>query len=224
MKYFGGVEGGSTSSTLIVIDADGKEVATIKGLSTNPLLDGELESFNRLADMIERAKSILEISRQDSLESLGLCLSGCTDLNECDRLSSLFLSIHPESAKYCVIRNDTVGSVYSSGTDSGIVIISGTGSNSILFDSRGIIATCGGWGHFFSDEGSAYWIAARAYKTLLDDNDNYRKCPHDTSRLREVICKHFGIANERLIEAFYIKPDKKNFASLCKELYACKLI
>lgn len=223
MRYFGGVEGGSTSSTLMVLDGDGNELFSITGLSTNPLLDGEMESYDRLADMIEKAKQSLNISGDQPLESLGLCLSGCTDDAECDRLAKRFLSLHPESAKYCIIRNDTIGSVYSSGIDSGIVIISGTGSNSILFSPKGVIATCGGWGHMFSDEGSAYWIAVRAYKTLLDANDNYRKPMHDTSRLREVICKHFGIANERLIMGFYERPDKKKFASLCKELYACKL-
>lgn len=74
----------------------------------------------------------------------------------------------------------------------------------------------------FGDEGSAYWIAWRAYKTLLDDNDNYDPSRYDTKRIRQVICNHFGLSNEHLIGGFYQENDKKKFASLSKELYKCK--
>lgn len=74
----------------------------------------------------------------------------------------------------------------------------------------------------FGDEGSAYWIAWRAYKTLLDDNDNYEPSKYDTKLIRQVICNHFGINNEHNIGKFYQENDKKKFASLSKELYKCK--
>lgn len=84
------------------------------------------------------------------------------------------------------------------------------------------MSSCGGWGHLFGDEGSAYWIAWRAYKTLLDDNDNYQSAPHDTKRLRQVICDHFKLDNEHLIGGFYKQNDKQKFASLSKALYICE--
>lgn len=84
------------------------------------------------------------------------------------------------------------------------------------------MSTCGGWGHLFGDEGSAYWIARQAYKTLLDDIDNYRVSEHDTKRLRQVICRHFQLKDERSVGRFYQDNDKKKFASLSKELYECK--
>lgn len=219
MKYYAGVEGGSSASTLIVLDENGHQVYTSKGPSTNPLLDGELEVFSRISIMVREAKTYLNVDPQKPIESIGLCLSGCTDDDDCDQLAKRFLYTHPEISKYCIIRNDTVGSVYTSNVDRGIAIISGTGQNAILFDKDQTIATCGGWGHYFADEGSGYWIAARAYKTLLDDDDGFEKCPHDTSRLRSVILRHFGLTDERHIMCFYIKPDKKKLASLCKELY-----
>ena len=63
-------------------------------------------------------------------------------------------------------------------------MISGTGSNCILvnpideskqLDSMKEIKNfnSGGWGNLLGDEGSAYWIAQRAIKYLIDVNDNF---------------------------------------------------
>lgn len=222
-KYFGGMEGGSTGSTLVVVDELGQARATVSGPSTNYLLIGKDQCFLNMKTMIDEAKIIIGIPLDERLESLGLCLSGCLFEDECNMLARDFIEYYPNAAKYCNCANDTVGSVHASGVQSGILIICGTGSNSILFEDTKVVATCGGWGHLFGDEGSAYWIAQRAYKTLLDDNDNLEPCEHNTERLKQVIRHHFEITNENLIYSFYQRNDKRWFASLCKELYACKL-
>lgn len=221
MKYFAGVEGGSTGSNLILLDESGNVMAHVKGLATNPLLVGEQECFKRIIDMIEQAKlsDNVEIDSNEPIESLGLCLSGCVTESDCKSLVSNFQRNWPNVTKYCVATCDTIGSIETSNCKAGIVLISGTGSNSVLFNSRGIIATCGGWGHLFGDEGSAYWIAWRAYKTLLDDNDNYNQAKFNTKRLRTVLCKHFGLSDENQVGRFYSDIDKRKFASLSRELY-----
>lgn len=101
------------------------------------------------------------------------------------------------------------------------MLISGTGSNSVLFDANyKVIANCGGWGHLFGDEGSAYWIAHEAYKKLLDDNDNYNVSLYDTRRLSEIICKHFKLSNESQVGYFYEESSvKRRLASLSRVLY-----
>lgn len=169
--------------------------------------------------MIKDARKEAKINDNTSLNSLGLCLSGCVTRDECEKFSNEFMKIYPNTTKSCVAANDTIGSVYTSNCDDGIVLISGTGSNSLLFNSAGIIASCGGWGHLFGDEGSAYWIAWCALKTLLDDNDNYKQSKYDTKRLRQVICNHFNISSEQEIGCFYQQNDKKRIASLSRELY-----
>lgn len=64
----------------------------------------------------------------------GMCLSGCITDEDGERLSADFQSTWPEVARCCVVANDIVGPVYTCNTDSGIVLISGTGSNSLLFN------------------------------------------------------------------------------------------
>lgn len=218
-RCFAGVEGGSTASTLILFDETGSELARVSGPATNPLLIGKSECFRRLLGMINEAKSKLGFNSEQSFESLGLCLSGCVTEEDCKTFAETFRAMSPNTSKLIAVACDTHGSMYTSNCTDGVVLISGTGSNSILFNSRGVVSTCGGWGHLFGDEGSAYWIAWRAYKTLLDDNDNYNVCQYDTKQIRSIICRHFNLQTESHISRFYLENDKRRFASLSQALY-----
>lgn len=219
IRCFAGVEGGSTASTLVLFDDVGSELARVSGPATNPLLIGETECNRRLLSMINEAKTMIGFDPEQSFESLGLCLSGCVTEEDCRIFAEKFNVASPNTSKVIAVACDTHGSMHTSNCTDGIVLISGTGSNSILFNSKGVVSTCGGWGHLFGDEGSAYWIAWRAYKTLLDDNDNYNVCPHDTKQIRSIICRHFKLPSESHIGSFYLNNDKKRFASLSKALY-----
>ena len=222
-KYFAGIEGGGTSSNLVLLDESGALLASVKGPALNPLLLGEQECFTRIYNMLNEARTNAGaplIEQPDSqIDSLGLCLSGCVTDEDCRTVAQNFLATWPSVARNCVAACDTIGSLETSNCKTGIVLIAGTGSNSVLFNSRGIVATCGGWGHLMGDEGSAYWIAWRAYKTLLDDNDNYNLAQYDTKRLRTIICDHFKMAHESQIGCIYRDNDKRKFASLSKRLY-----
>uniref|UniRef100_A0A6G1SE01 N-acetyl-D-glucosamine kinase n=1 Tax=Aceria tosichella TaxID=561515 RepID=A0A6G1SE01_9ACAR len=219
MRYFAGIEGGSTASSLVLLDESGKSLASLKGPAMNPLLIGEQECLERINTAIEELKSDARLTQDQPISSLGLCLSGCVTDQDCEQLARRFMESWPHASSNCVAACDTIGSVYTSNCKAGIVLISGTGSNSVLFNSSGIKATCGGWGHLFGDEGSAYWIAWRAYKTILDDNDNFNLAPYETKRLREVLCNHFKISSEDQVGFFYRDSDKRKFASLSRELY-----
>lgn len=219
MKYFVGVEGGSTGSTLILLNENSETLATIRGGPTNFLLIGQEECFKRIISMINQSKRIANLANEQQIDAVGLCLSGCVTEEDCDKIAENFMSSFSGCCGACFAANDIVGSFCTSNLDSGIVLISGTGSNSCLFSANRLVVTCGGWGHLFGDEGSAYWIAWRAYKTLLDHTDNYRTSKFDVTRLRQVICDYFKLDNERSIGVFYQRSDKKKFAGLCKELY-----
>lgn len=219
-RCFVGIEGGSTASSVVLLDETGHSLASLKGPAMNPLLIGEQECLRRINEALEGVKSSANLPLDQPISSLGLCLSGCVTDEDCERLARRFKEAWPRATSKCVAACDTIGSVFTSNCKAGIVLISGTGSNSVLFSSKGgIKATCGGWGHLFGDEGSAYWIAWKAYKTILDDNDNFNVAPYETKRLREVLCNHFKLSTEDQVGYFYTDSDKRKFASLSRELY-----
>lgn len=114
------------------------------------------------------------------------------------------------SEKYYIC-SDTVGAIATASELGGLVLIAGTGSNSLLLNPDGSTARCGGWGYLLGDEGSgkrflnlfihfqykntliAWWISHMAIKIMMDHEDNRAAPPHDTAIVKAAILKHFNI-------------------------------
>lgn len=120
------------------------------------------------------------------------------------------------------IGNDTLAPIFTAFKNGGIVVISGTGSNCVLinplvddetndqeklskiesFDQIKCTSS-GGWGNLLGDEGSAYWIAQKAIKYLIDFTDNFLVDEHlllndndinmEMDELKEIIFDHFKV-------------------------------
>lgn len=80
-------------------------------------------------------------------------------------------------------------------TSGGIVLISGTGSNSLLLNPNGKEERCGGWGHMLGDEGASYWISLRAIKAVIYHEENFERVPYTTDLVREILLNHFEVSN-----------------------------
>lgn len=111
------------------------------------------------------------------------------------------------------IGNDTLAPVFTAFKNGGIVVISGTGSNCVLINPIGDLDrletfqqiksfSSGGWGNLLGDEGSAYWIAQKAIKFLIDFTDNFltenehvplSDLNSQVDELRNVIFQHFQV-------------------------------
>lgn len=218
-KIFCGFEGGASVSKLVLLNENGDVLSTIEGPAGNYLLVGREECHKRIVDMIEKAKVTAGLNSDSVLESLVLCMSGCEVDEKNKELENYFTTKNPHIMKSCTVTSDTIGPLYSASPKGGLVLISGTGSNSLLLNPDGTVARCGGWGHLIGDEGSAMWITLKALKALFDDEDNLVKCPHDLSKVKELILEYFKVNDKiGIIERCYVNFDKTSFAGLCTKL------
>ncbi|HEX6493955.1 MAG TPA: BadF/BadG/BcrA/BcrD ATPase family protein, partial [Acidobacteriaceae bacterium] len=55
--------------------------------------------------------------------------------------------------------------------EAGVLVMAGTGSNTLGRTSNGELLTVGGWGPMLADEGSGHWIGLRALRAAVREHD-----------------------------------------------------
>lgn len=217
----GGIEGGATYSTLVILDGKGVKLTEIEGPHTNHWTIGIDETAIRLSSMIERGKKTLNMPESVPLDCVGLCLSGCEEEITNRQLVDTLLQKYPNSAKDYVISSDTLGSLRTGLESGGIVLIAGTGSNALLMNPDGTTHNCGGWGHIMGDEGAAYWIAHRACKYVFDDMDGLAKAPESISYVWPAMRDYFNVTDRNaLLSYFYANFEKSTISNFTKVIVA----
>ncbi|XP_014484953.1 PREDICTED: N-acetyl-D-glucosamine kinase [Dinoponera quadriceps] len=215
----GGIEGGGTHSTLVILDGQGTRLTEVKGPNTNHWALGMEEAAARLSGMIEKGKEQLDIPKSVPLDCVGLCLSGCEEESTNRQLVQTLLQSYPHSARDYVIGSDTIGSLRTGLESGGIVLIAGTGSNALLINPDGKTYGCGGWGHMMGDEGGAFWIAHRACKYVFDDIDDFVEAPKPISYVWPAMRSYFDVTDRNGILLYlYSKFDKSTIAGFAKEV------
>jgi len=114
--------------------------------------------------------------------------------------------------KNIIVRNDAYAALYANlDTKPGLTITAGTGSFCLGKNAKGDMAKVGGWGHLFSDEGSAYYMATLALSRICKAFDGIEKPTKLTALfLQKLECKGF----EEMITKVYLFKDKKEIAAL----------
>lgn len=219
LVVIGGIEGGGGHSVAVLFDSKGNKLVELQGPCTNHWLIGMDECQNRVHAMIQEGKKKAGLPEDLSLKALGLSLSGCEDDATNEELKQGFMKKFPSLSLSYYVCSDTMGSIATASENGGLVIISGTGSNSFLLNPDGSTARCGGWGYLLGDEGSAFWVADQAIKIFIDEEDNRRCPPHDTTYIRKAIFEHFKITDRfGLLEHCYTNFSKAVYAGLCARL------
>lgn len=215
----GGVEGGSTISTFVIMNGRGEVLTELKGPQTNHWALGMEETAARISAMIKKGKENLGILESQPLDCVGLSLSGCEEDTTNDLLRETLLKNHPTAARDCVVASDSLGSLRTGLERGGIVLIAGTGSNALLINADGKIHGCGGWGHLMGDEGGAYWIAHRACKYVFDDLDGLSKSPQPISYVYPAMRSYFKAKDQKtMLPHWYTNFNKCNIANFTKEI------
>jgi N-acetylmuramic acid 6-phosphate etherase len=193
-----GIEGGGTKTTWALLTRAGKVLAQGVAGPGNTLL---------LSDAA-LGKLFREIRRKAGahVEAIGGAFAGCQLPAEKSRVEKIVRRVWPKAGVVRVMEDTRSVLAAAFGDGPGIVVIAGTGSNIAGQKSASEpIEKSGGWGHLFSDEGSAYDIARRGLQLAYDSYDATR----EVSLLAQEFLTAAGKSSMEELVAFVLQDTSK---------------
>jgi N-acetylglucosamine kinase-like BadF-type ATPase len=196
-----GLDAGGTKTVCLLADGDAQIISAAKRGGANLQASGELEVEKVLHDVMEEA-----IGDRD-LAPAAICLgiAGVDRPHDMDIIRGIMRRIGYK-ARILVVNDAVVALEAGAPGQSGVVIISGTGSIAYGRNANGHAARSGGWGYVLGDEGSGYWIGRAALRAVLRASD--QRGPQ--TALTPMLLDHFGVAQpQELIHEIYqtnLKP------------------
>ncbi|MGJ0202617.1 ATPase [Leucobacter sp. gxy201] len=104
----------------------------------------------------------------------------------------------------------------TAGLESGVAVISGTGSAAWARDERGGNARAGGWGYLLGDEGSGYWVTRMAMRHALERIDLGKPADH----LSQQLAADCGLQGpEGLLDHFTLNPERRFWAARARVVF-----
>lgn len=164
------VDSGATAARVLLYRDVQKPVAQaeIPGINyTERGTQGLREFFRALAEVVARWG-------EDRVQHVIVAMAGAGRAAVRARAladTAPLLSDHFPQADLYLVHDGHAALWAATGGGQGLVIAAGTGSIAFGVDDNGVEGRCGGWGRLVGDEGSAYWIAARACNRIFRAED-----------------------------------------------------
>ncbi len=207
MKYIIGIDGGGTKTSAILADSAGMTVSKTKTEGSN------IDKIGFHQAMQNILKAIKDVRKDKKISFIYISLAGGTQRNEqrrkkIEKYISQKLNI---LLKLVLVEGDEIAAFRAS-TDAknGVVLIAGTGSIVAGYNKENSVIV-GGWGHLWSDKGSAFWIGKKALNLTSRAIDEER-----SSELKSEIFKKLKIKNNGELMNIYNSNTIKVIASLSK--------
>ncbi len=197
MELFLGIDGGQSSTTVLIGDSSGRVIGWARGGPCNHVSGpGAAEKFTRvIKDCIAEAGSIAGLTH-DTLRFKAACcgMSG----GPVDKESLLREIIMTE---LLVVKTDAEIALTGAFAGlPGIVVIAGTGSIALGRNGSGEMLRAGGWGYIYGDEGSAFDIVRQSVRAALRQEEGWGT---KTALLPELLSASQAVSANELMHDLY---------------------
>lgn len=208
-----GVDGGGTKTLawLATVDANGKYQVIGRGASgsSNRVAAGLEASFANLAAAIQQARDAAgSIAAPIAKAVFALAGAGTDHVQQQILRFTQQKDLQISSAR--VVHDGQA--VLQAGTPDGmgIALIAGTGTVAYGVNECGATAVVGGWGYWFGDEGSAYWLGQEALRAISHADDGRAR----STMLTEAVLERLRLDGLRIHEPRQILTALSNQADV----------
>ena len=161
MRYLG-IDGGGSKTAFLLVDDYYNEICHLQSGPSNYLSVGGEAAKEAITQGVSR------LTERPNIVCGGFAGAGRPDSVTFYR--ELLQSLIPEAQ--VIIESDAfIASIGAIGIDPGVLLIAGTGSIVIGRDKERSMFRVGGWGPYFGDEGSGFWIGREAVRAALRSID-----------------------------------------------------
>ncbi len=197
-------DSGSTKTDWMLLDGQ-KVVCEYQTVGLNPYLNSKETIMSVLRNDLMTSFCAGNIKNTNSIEFYG---AGCSSVSKSKVIEHALHCFFPFAD--IVVSHDLLGAAIAAcGSEPGIAVILGTGSNSCYFDGEQVVENVISLGYILGDEGSGCYMG----KKLLQDFLN-KDMP---DKLQRLLIEDTGVNAELILENIYKKPRPNKYMASFSE-------
>ncbi|WNQ10769.1 BadF/BadG/BcrA/BcrD ATPase family protein [Paenibacillus aurantius] len=215
-RYLLGIDGGGSRSEAVLQSLDAGEAVVLRGGPLNAHTDGEAKARGHLLALLEQAEE--RLAERGGVLAAAAVAAACNTGPDKDAHWSVETARERFPDARIAGMEDTEAALegaFAGGP--GILVIAGTGSAAAARTEEGRLLSCGGWGPWFGDEGSGYWLGCEALRAAARAADGRG----ERTRLEELLAERLGLpsfAMEEAVRRLYGSWGRKEIASLTRQV------
>lgn len=207
-----GIDAGGSKTVAWLADQDGRVLGEGRGSGANLHSAGELATEKALYEVIHGALG----DRPAMPEVVAVGMAGM-DRPDDEAVVRGILRRLGCRGQVVAVNDAHIALVAGADELPGVVVIAGTGSIAYGIGPAGTAARAGGWGEVYGDEGSAFWVGARALAAVVRAAD--RRGP--ATALTTLVLRHAGVERiDGLVRHVHTRPDRRPFITAMAGLVA----
>ena len=196
-RYLLGIDGGGSKTAALIasLDENGEMLVIGRGRGgpSNLRLAGKELSLASLNQAVDEAMIEADVQGQ-KLDYAVLALAGSSS-PDVQRDVSIWAEERKLASNIKIAHDADPVLAYGTADGWGIALIVGTGSVSVGIDTAGSSVTKGGWGHWFGDKGSGFYLGYRALAAVAEASDEIGP----ETILSELVLERLGTTDPRSI-------------------------